>query len=580
MTIYAGTDLNLTAGTDINIPSDVGLTFGNDGEKIEGDGTDLTIAGNNINLTATADVVVPANVGITFGSGEKIEGDSTDLTITSGAKINLTATSDVVIPANVGITFGSGEKIEGDSTDLTITSGAKINLTATSDVVIPANVGITFGSGEKIEGDSTDLTVTSGADINLTATADVNIPADVGLTFGNDGEKIEGDGTNLAINSSGTTTITSAGNNLSSSTTNGLTGSNSGSGSEVHNNITGTSTSTTSSDTGMKIRVNALYGTAQTALASATSTSGNDLAITTFEGTLQITGTDGIRHNGANAWFYAPTLTEASGANFVAASTVYIEAAPSGATTNYALWVDAGTSRFDGDITSSGDLTLAPAADIIFKQGGNEIGRFEPAYGGYTDAFRVVGITSSYATEVHIQGLSGYDSSVVFYEAGTWKYIWGYDASANLFRLTTTDSNGSGTNATVFSIADGTDDVTFAGQIVAVGGILSNGKVQIDQTELTISSGAVTATRGYHSIDTEGDASSDNLDTISGGVDGMILVLTSVDDGRDVTGTESGNIKAASASGEMVLTNLADTMMLIYSAGDSHWHEISRSNNA
>jgi len=208
LTLAAGADLNLTATTDINVPSGVGMTFGDDGEKIEGDGTDLTISGNNINLTATADVVIPANVGITFGSGEKIEGDSTDLTITSGAKINLTATSDVVIPANVGITFGSGEKIEGDSTDLTITSGAKINLTATSDVVIPTNVGLHFtDSSEKIESDGTDLTINAGADINLTATTDINVPANVGITFGDDGEKIEGDGTDLTISASALATI-------------------------------------------------------------------------------------------------------------------------------------------------------------------------------------------------------------------------------------------------------------------------------------------------------------------------------------------------------------------------------------
>ena len=72
LTLNSGADINLTATTDINIPANVGLTFGDDAEKIEGDGTDLTISGNNINLTATADVVVPANVGITFGSGEKI----------------------------------------------------------------------------------------------------------------------------------------------------------------------------------------------------------------------------------------------------------------------------------------------------------------------------------------------------------------------------------------------------------------------------------------------------------------------------------------------------------------------------
>ena len=106
LTINSGNDINLTATTDINVPANVGITFGDDAEKIEGDGTDLTISGNNINLTATADVVIPANVGITFGTGEKIEGDSTDLTITSGAKINLTATSDVHIPNNVGIVFG------------------------------------------------------------------------------------------------------------------------------------------------------------------------------------------------------------------------------------------------------------------------------------------------------------------------------------------------------------------------------------------------------------------------------------------------------------------------------------------
>jgi len=198
--LAADGDINLTAGVDINIPANVGLTFGNDAEKIEGDGTDLTIAGNNINLTAVADVVIPANVGLTFGTGEKIEGDSTDLTITSGAKINLTATSDIVVPADVGITFGTGEKIEGDNTDLTVTSGADINLTATADVNIPSGVGLTFGDdGEKIEGDGTDLTIT-GNNINLTATADVVIPANVGITFGT-GEKIEGDNTDLTITS-------------------------------------------------------------------------------------------------------------------------------------------------------------------------------------------------------------------------------------------------------------------------------------------------------------------------------------------------------------------------------------------
>ena len=213
------------------------MTFGDDGEKIEGDGTDLTISGNNINLTAVADVNIPSGVGLTFATAEKIESDGTDLSITVGSG------GDINIPADIGVTFGNdGEKIEGDGTDLTIT-GNNINLTATADIVVPADVGITFGSGEKIEGDSTDLTVTSGAKINLTATSDVvipsgvglildgsgdekiesdgtdisisvgsggdiNVPANVGVTFGDDGEKIEGDGTDLTIASSAKLNLT------------------------------------------------------------------------------------------------------------------------------------------------------------------------------------------------------------------------------------------------------------------------------------------------------------------------------------------------------------------------------------
>jgi hypothetical protein len=60
-------------------------TFGDDAEKIEGDGTDLTITGNNIKLTATADVIIPSNVGLHFtDANEKIESDGSKLVITSG----------------------------------------------------------------------------------------------------------------------------------------------------------------------------------------------------------------------------------------------------------------------------------------------------------------------------------------------------------------------------------------------------------------------------------------------------------------------------------------------------------------
>ena len=190
----AGTgDINLTAGADVNVPANIGITFGDDGEKIEGDGTDLTIASSaKLNLTATTDVHIPQGVGLIFDTAgtEKIESDGTDLSFSIGAN------GDINIPADIGLTFGDdGEKIEGDGTDLTIT-GNNINLTATADVVVPANVGITFGTHEKIESDDTDLNITVGS------SGDINIGADIGITFGDDGEKIEGDGTDLTIASS------------------------------------------------------------------------------------------------------------------------------------------------------------------------------------------------------------------------------------------------------------------------------------------------------------------------------------------------------------------------------------------
>lgn len=54
-------------------------------------------------------------------------------------------------------------------------------------------------------------------------------------------------------------------------------------------------------------------------------------------------------------------------------------------------------------------------------------------------------------------------------------------------------------------------------------------------TPLTISNGAITVTQTYHSVDTEGGAPTDDLDTINGGSVGDILILRGVSGARDVT---------------------------------------------
>ncbi|MAG28360.1 hypothetical protein CMI47_22775 [Candidatus Pacearchaeota archaeon] len=194
----------------------------------------LDAAAGDIALTpaATYDINIPANIGLTFGDdGEKIEGDGTHLTLSSGDAIYLTATSDVIVPAAVGITFGSGEKIEGNNTDLTVTSGADINLTAVSDINIPSGVGVTFGDdGEKIEGDGTNLVISSSGTLTTNATTytldasgDIILDADDGDIFFKDGGTTFGSATNtsgnLIVKSGTTTALTFSGANVTAAGT-------------------------------------------------------------------------------------------------------------------------------------------------------------------------------------------------------------------------------------------------------------------------------------------------------------------------------------------------------------------------
>ena len=110
--------------------------------------------------------------------------------------------------------------------------------------------------------------------------------------------------------------------------------------------------------------------------------------------------------------------------------------------------------------------------------------------------------------------------------------------------------------------------------VALAGGILTFSA----DSELTISSGAVTATKNYHTLDTEGGAGTDDLDTINGGSDGQLLILRDDSDSRDVTAKDgTGNL---ALEGDFTFTNSLDTLTLLYCAGKSKWLEISRSNNA
>ncbi len=126
-------------------------------------------------------------------------------------------------------------------------------------------------------------------------------------------------------------------------------------------------------------------------------------------------------------------------------------------------------------------------------------------------------------------------------------------------------------NVTVVSIREGELQLT---------GVLSaNGLAANAGATLTIASGVVTATHSRHRIDTQGAAAADDLDTINGSPkDGQLLILSSANNGRDVTVRSGvGNIQLAS---NLTLSHMYDTLTLIWSNSDAKWLELSRSDNA
>jgi hypothetical protein len=94
-------------------------------------------------------------------------------------------------------------------------------------------------------------------------------------------------------------------------------------------------------------------------------------AIALIGGTLAEAETDTTHPNMSTLVVTPPTITSGDAAT-TAASTVWITGTPSGATSNYALWVDAGTSRFDGNIESPTLMRLVTDYMTVKLQGGVE----------------------------------------------------------------------------------------------------------------------------------------------------------------------------------------------------------------
>ncbi len=97
-------------------------------------------------------------------------------------------------------------------------------------------------------------------------------------------------------------------------------------------------------------------------------------------------------------------------------------------------------------------------------------------------------------------------------------------------------------------------------------------------TEVTIDGvGAIAITKSFHTVDTNLDGPTDDLDNITGGAEGDTLVLKAEDGARTVVCKHAtGNLRLDGAA-DFSLDNADDSIMLVYDG--ANWLEIARSNN-
>lgn len=217
------------------------------------------------------------------------------------------------------------------------------------------------------------------------------------------------------------------------------------------------------------------------------------------------------------------------------------------------------------------NITLADKAEVLLLSGGTMAGALDMNFNEMNGARVVRGLGTTNA--LHL--FSGTSANTAYIS------IYGdYGGSHGGEMHFSVPSAGSTASLKAAEIGGMTDNPKFniyyglnmhAKDIDDVGGLILN-----DATELTIASGVVHVTQSYHSIDTEADAATDDLDMITGGVPGQILTIRAIDSTHTIV-AKDGTVNLR-LEGDMSLDNAQDTLSLIYDGTD--WLETSRSNNS
>lgn len=228
-----------------------------------------------------------------------------------------------------------------------------------------------------------------------------------------------------------------------------------------------------------------------------------------------------------------------------------------------------------GGNASGDDLTLtstshATKGDILMATTGGRvaIGTTTPATGVELDVIGDIRASggSLYADGPTVDGLNG----MRIVQGGGDGYIDLKGPGVLYFRID--NVNGGTTRMTLRTTGLEVQGLGVVGESVFVG------KTIYDRTDLTIASDAITVTRTYHRVDTQGGAGTDNLATIGGMVTGQIVILSSAASARDVVVKHgTGNIFLANNT-DFTLGDSRDHIMLICTGGEIN--ELSRSKNS
>jgi hypothetical protein len=104
-------------------------------------------------------------------------------------------------------------------------------------------------------------------------------------------------------------------------------------------------------------------------------------------------------------------------------------------------------------------------------------------------------------------------------------------------------------------------------------GLTAAGSLNLEQpSELTISSSGITVTKNWHTVDTEGDASTDDLTTITNTTGPSLLILSPASNDRTVVIKNTGSNIYCTGNADITLENIYDFAILIHLSGSDVWY--------